>query len=227
MTLRQRIQAGKRINLSRIRLPIDMNRADLSHTDLGVVGGTHLNGANLQGVKLLNEQSEIWSVVMQSVPSGLKIRSAIKFGTKKPVAPPVYVRDYVMTTPLNIITDESALEFLRESSVVHGKLFVFTIGIDVPGEVAHERKWGKEPHLDWDDASYAGDGEDGVYYGAMHTKKGKWWALTTVDSNSGGVTQTLDNIPGHKSEKDALEHAKYVARDWCYENNVKMDEKES
>jgi hypothetical protein len=75
------------------------------------------------------------------------------------------------------------------------------------------------PMLDWDEASYVGDGNDGVYYGAMF-QNGSWWALATVDSNTGGFTDTLTAERGYRSERAALAAARDAALEWCHVNRV-------
>jgi hypothetical protein len=76
------------------------------------------------------------------------------------------------------------------------------------------------PHLDWDDAEYAGDEQDGVYYGAV--KRGRWWwALATVDSNTGGFVDTLCE-ERHRSRKLAEIVARNAALKWCCYNGVEV-----
>lgn len=77
------------------------------------------------------------------------------------------------------------------------------------------------PHLDWDacDTEYTGSEDDGVYYGAVE-KGGKWWAMATVDSDTGHFTDSLLAQPGFKDRASAFQTAKNAAEEWCAANNV-------
>ena len=76
----------------------------------------------------------------------------------------------------------------------------------------------KPPELDWNDSWYLGDGQDGVYYGVIRQGR-KWWALATVDSNTGGVTQGILAHPC-TTRAQAVEMAKGAAVDWRIINEV-------
>lgn len=120
-----------------------------------------------------------------------------------------------------LITDEGALEVLRGKS---GDRYEFTVTESIPNPPP-QAKYGEPPELDLDDAAYIGDGNDGVYFSAIH-KGNTWWALATVDSDTGHFIDTLVSEGGHRSEKAALTAAKDAALEWCTTNNVATGEDE-
>jgi len=69
------------------------------------------------------------------------------------------------------------------------------------------------PELDMSYAEYIGDGDIGVYYGALY-RGGTWWALAVVDSLDEGFADDLLSEPGYKTKRDALEAAKHAAQKW-------------
>lgn len=80
------------------------------------------------------------------------------------------------------------------------------------------------PTLDWDAAHYEGDGEDGVYYAAVRCGRW-WWALATVDSNTGGFTQSLA-AERYTTRPEAFRAARGAALEWCHNNEVPLKESE-
>jgi hypothetical protein len=82
------------------------------------------------------------------------------------------------------------------------------------------------PTLEWDDPGtrYLGDENDGVFYGVWQQSQTRWWALATVDSNTGGFTDTLAADYGYRSEKAAMRAARDAALEWLHFNNVEYDD---
>jgi hypothetical protein len=166
-----------------------------------------------------------WTAKLQRTLSGFALQ-AVKKGKgkyRKGAKIPQYVREYFEANPRGLINDDEAVRTLKEKS---NGAHRFTLTEQIPEtESAYSKtqaKYGAPPHLDWDDAEYVGDADNGVYYGAMH--KGKtWWALATVDSNTGGFTDSLVAEGGYRSRRAALIAAKDAALEWCYNNDVNCD----
>lgn len=164
-----------------------------------------------------------WTAKIQRSISGFALQAA-KRGSgsyKRGSQIPTYVREYFFADARGLITDGAAIAALNEKSKgAHS----FTVTAQIPEtESAYSRtqaKYGPPPHLDWDDAEYMGDKGDGVYYGALK-KGGTWWALATVDSDTGGFTESLTAEGGYSSKKAALTAAKDAAYEWCRTNRVK------
>lgn len=96
-------------------------------------------------------------------------------------------------------------------------------------ELAKLRRPRRRPHppapdLDWDDAHYLGDGEDGVYFAAVQASASRWWAMADVDSNTGGFTDSLVREYGYRSRRAALQAARDAAMEWLDHNGVEHEE---
>lgn len=76
---------------------------------------------------------------------------------------------------------------------------------------------------DWDEAEYVGDGKDGCYVNVGQGRDG-WYVTVTVDSNSGGFTDTLTQDDGpYPTQTQARDTGYDVAREWCLQNEVLLD----
>jgi hypothetical protein len=163
-----------------------------------------------------------WTAKVQRAISGFGLL-AVKRGEgkwKKGSQIPSYVREYFLADPRGLIKDSAAVHVLNEKSKgAHS----FTVTEQIPEtESAYSKtqaKYGAPPHLDWDDAEYMGSKGDGVYYGALK-KGGTWWALATVDSDTGSFTESLVAEGGYSSKKAAMTAAKDAAYEWCRTNRV-------
>jgi hypothetical protein len=97
----------------------------------------------------------------------------------------------------------------------------FEISMDVPKQVL------KTPDfkMDFDKATYVGDGTDGAYYDVKKNSAG-WWLWIVIDSDTGGFVQEHYPYPDgpYESQKKAREAGNDAARDWCSENDVIPDD---
>jgi hypothetical protein len=162
-----------------------------------------------------------WTAKLQRTLSGFALVAA-KRGTatyKKGAQIPQYVREYFLADQRGLINDKAARHVLeKKSKGAHS----FTVTEQIPETESAARgqaKYGVPPRLDWDTAAYMGSDRDGVYYGAMQ-KGGTWWALATVDSETGSFTEALVAEGGYPSKKAALTAAKDAAYEWCRTNRV-------
>lgn len=78
--------------------------------------------------------------------------------------------------------------------------------------------------FDTDDATYVGDGNDGVYYQVAKGDDG-WYLTAVVDCNSAHFTADLvvDDGP-YESEAAAIMGGKNAAFGWCLDNGVAFDD---
>jgi len=169
-----------------------------------------------------------WTAKIQRSISGFALQGVKKGHGNylKGAKIPQYVRDYFLADARGLITDTEDVKHYEK--LAKGRLnFTVTESILMPDAHAssyskQQAKYGKPPRLDWDHADYAGDEQNGVYYGAM--KSGRtWWALATVDSDTGGFTETLAAEGGYKTEKAAHIAARDAALDWCHDNDVEVE----
>lgn len=78
--------------------------------------------------------------------------------------------------------------------------------------------------MDVDSAHYVGDGTDGVYYDAA-PHRGKWYASALVDSDTGHFVDSLFTDDGpHDTEEEALRAGRNGATEWCFTNDVSIEE---
>lgn len=165
-----------------------------------------------------------WTAKLQRTLSGFALVAAKRgAGTyKKGSQIPQHVREYFLADPRGLINDRAAIHVLSEKSKgAHS----FTVTEQIPETGTYARgqaKHGAPPRLDWDTADYMGTDRDGVYYGAMQ-KGDTWWALASVDSETGGFTDSLVSEGGYPSKKAALTAAKDAAYEWCRTNDVECD----
>jgi hypothetical protein len=77
--------------------------------------------------------------------------------------------------------------------------------------------------VDFDEATYVGDEDDGVYF--QVGKKGKnFYVSTTVDCNTSHFIQDLRTDDGpFKTEAEAAAHGRSVAEEWCFNNQVEFE----
>jgi hypothetical protein len=77
--------------------------------------------------------------------------------------------------------------------------------------------------VDFDEATYVGDEEDGVYIGVGEGSDG-WYVSTVVDSDTGSFVDALmmDDGP-YPTEAQALEAGKGQAIEWCADNAVEWE----
>lgn len=188
-------------------------------------------------------KSYTWNLTFKQSISGVLLVSARRPHQKTlhGAEIPKYVQDYCLVQP---VPNPDTLPISEESlSVVKDKGTLIEGGWEVSEEIpipyaSRSAKYGEAPHLDWDEASYLGNGNDGVYYGALKTsylgprggKRETWWAMATVDSDTGGFVDdtggfvdTLAADPGYSSEKHALRAAKDAAFEWCASNGICTD----
>jgi len=137
--------------------------------------------------------------------------------TLKGVAIPRHVLDFAEADERGFVRDKETGKII--SGLVNDAYEGKTVQeIDDPAKPQEE-----PPRLDWDasETKYIGSEEDGVYYGAVE-KNGKWWAMATVDSDSGGFTDSLLAELG-TSQETALQAAREVAEEWCASNEVLVE----
>ncbi|UCC74004.1 MAG: hypothetical protein JSV86_05455 [Gemmatimonadota bacterium] len=73
---------------------------------------------------------------------------------------------------------------------------------------------------DIDEATYVGDGADGVYYLVDEGPDG-WYVTVVVDSETGGFVDTLYEDDGpHPSAAEADRAGRDAAIEWCTWNEV-------
>ena len=77
---------------------------------------------------------------------------------------------------------------------------------------------------DWDDATYIGDEDDGVYINVGQGPDGKWYMTAVVDCNTASFVEdlTIDDGP-FDTEEEAQEAGLNAAGDWCSDNDVVPD----
>jgi hypothetical protein len=141
---------------------------------------------------------------------------------KKGAQIPKFVRDYFMADARGVITDSGAVAVLKDKSKGAHSFTVTENITETESDARGQAKYGPPPRLNWDNADYVGSETDGVYYGAVN-KGGTWWALASVDSDTGGFTDALIAEGGYGSEKAARIAAKDAAREWCATNNVECE----
>lgn len=94
---------------------------------------------------------------------------------------------------------------------------------------AKEKVWKPNPtdtiaEVDFDEAEYVGDEEDGVYVQAAQGPDGGWYVSGVVDSNTGSFVDSLFTDDGpYDSYDEAMDAGKGGAADWCINNNVNYD----
>ena len=76
--------------------------------------------------------------------------------------------------------------------------------------------------FDVDSASYVGDENDGVYYQVARGDDG-WYMTAVVDAASFVDNLVVDDGP-YDSEAAAIEGGKNSAFDWCFDNDVLLDD---
>jgi hypothetical protein len=78
--------------------------------------------------------------------------------------------------------------------------------------------------VDFDEATYIGNEEDGVYF-AVGEVKGKGWFLSAVvDCNSAGFTETLVTDDGpYPTREEAEMGGRNAAYEWCSTNEIAID----
>ena len=76
--------------------------------------------------------------------------------------------------------------------------------------------------FDVDDATYVGDEENGVYYQVARGADG-WYLTAVVDTASFVDNLVVDDGP-YDSEADAIQGGKNAAFDWCFANDVLLDD---
>jgi len=75
--------------------------------------------------------------------------------------------------------------------------------------------------VDFDNASYVGDGDDGVYYQVFEDSKGDYWYSASVDCNSSGFCEPFAvGVGPYENEDRAERSARDEALDWCMFNGV-------
>lgn len=80
----------------------------------------------------------------------------------------------------------------------------------------------------WDDATYYGDEDDGVYVSVGQGPDGKWYFTASVDCNSGHFVDVLRRDEGpYETEEEAKEAGKAVAIEWCQDNDVRWDDQDA
>lgn len=80
--------------------------------------------------------------------------------------------------------------------------------------------------FDVDEATYVGSGEDGVYY-QVGEHEGKWYVTAVVDSETGAFTEDIMTDDGpYDTENDATTQGKNIAYDWCFYNNVSLEDEQ-
>jgi hypothetical protein len=78
--------------------------------------------------------------------------------------------------------------------------------------------------VDFDDAEYIGNDEDGVYFAVAKDRRGCWWMSAAVDCNSGHFTDMLVTDDGpYLTEAEAQSAGRSMARHWCENNDVNPD----
>lgn len=79
--------------------------------------------------------------------------------------------------------------------------------------------------VDFDEATYIGNEEDGVYYQTAQTPTGDWYMSADVDCNSGHFTQPLVTDDGpYATEAEADTAGRNAAIEWCITNGVDWEE---
>ncbi|MCP1674400.1 hypothetical protein J2T57_001502 [Natronocella acetinitrilica] len=91
--------------------------------------------------------------------------------------------------------------------------------------------------FDPDCASYLGSGDDGVYYQVEELTQEEidahdesdfalgWYVTVVVDSDTGAFVDTLVADAGpFPSREEALRHGRGIARDWCADNDIVLDD---
>jgi hypothetical protein len=140
-------------------------------------------------------------------------------------ATPDYVRQYLnITAATPIIADMTWQEvidlkldenLLRKTWTRKDYEVILTFVVEAPATV--------KPRIvivDFDDATYVGDGNDGVYVAVGKTRKG-WYVSSVVDSDTGGFVQDYISDDGpYPTEAAALQAGVYGAQDWCIDNDV-------
>lgn len=176
-----------------------------------------------QAMKLRREEK--WTLTFQKSILGWMLVKARRRGrgVMIGIAIPRHVREWALAEKSLVVRDKGAIEVVTLAAK-GGDRACMEANVSAPspfnGPVA--------PHLDWDSSEtfYLGDENDGVYYGARQDEKhpSRWWALSTVDSNTGGFVDTLSNDYGYRSRSAALRAAKDAAYEWCCANEIKIEE---
>jgi len=79
--------------------------------------------------------------------------------------------------------------------------------------------------VDFDEASYLGDCDDGVYWQVWEDYDGQWYMSAVVDCDSAGFCDGLVKLDGpYESEESADQAGRDAAAEWCGFNNVPYDE---
>ena len=79
--------------------------------------------------------------------------------------------------------------------------------------------------VDVDNASYIGDGRDGVYFEYGTGPDGKFYVSTMVDSDTGHFVDDLRTDDGpFNNVAEAIAHGQSIAEGWCRDNDVCCDE---
>jgi hypothetical protein len=74
---------------------------------------------------------------------------------------------------------------------------------------------------DWDEATYYGDEDDGVYVNVGQGPDGKWYMTATVDCNTASFVDDLVTDDGpYDTEEEAKVAGKDAAIEWCHDNDV-------
>jgi len=87
-----------------------------------------------------------------------------------------------------------------------------------------ERQAGKHiVEVDFDEATYVGDEDDGVYY-QVGEKDRKFYVSTSVDCNSAHFTDSLITDEGpFDTEAQARSRGRAIAEGWCNDNQVDFE----
>ena len=101
-------------------------------------------------------------------------------------------------------------------------------GTLIEGELPEPKK--VKPHVevaksDWDRADYYGDGNNGGYVNvARKGRSGGWYLTVSIDSDTGGFTETISQDDGpYKSEARARLAGSDAVREWLRDNKVRGD----
>lgn len=161
---------------------------------------------------MINEQ---WTVNFNKGILGWTLVSARKKGERvlHGTSIPPRVREWALADARGVVSHPDAIAAIEQVQR-NGRASLKTEDITRPTKPRPT-----PPILDWDEAEYLGDGKDGVYFGTVREGR-KWWALASIDSNTGHFTQSLAADPGYTSEKRALIAARDAAIDWLVTNEI-------
>lgn len=155
---------------------------------------------------------DVWDVsVRVSVPAGMNKATVQKMLNQMLGEAESRCDDYLRQDPIYVDSDiiESAKIIKKSEFLVCDPEFECSEGTDLDCSV------------DVGEATYIGDGNDGVYYQVFADENDQFWMSALVDSDYGRFVDSLVESDGpYDSPEDAELAGRDAAMEWCGWNNV-------